>query len=64
MNTLELLEHEEAVMLPDREALDFLNFTHIDAINVGASVVNRSHDVFSLGLASQTISVVNGPVSA
>jgi hypothetical protein len=62
MNTLELLEHEEAVMLPDREALDFLNFTNVEAINAAVSYVSHSGHLGSSATATQTIVVVNGPI--
>jgi hypothetical protein len=37
LETLELLSSEEAVMLPEREALSFIDFLNLTAVNAAVS---------------------------
>lgn len=58
LNTLELLDLEEAVLLPERETLAFLNVAAIDALNLSAAV-----NVLSLGSTASSAAIQSIPVS-
>lgn len=55
LETLELLSSEEAIVLPEREALSFLNFLHLTAVNVSVSSQTLTSRSVSLSNAGQTI---------
>jgi hypothetical protein len=57
MNTLELLESEEAVMLPEREALSFIDFLNLSAVNAAVSVQTLTNRSSSHANAGQLIIV-------
>lgn len=61
LETLELLSSEEAVVLPEREALSFLDFLNITAVNAAVSTQVLTSRSGSHATAGQLI-VVNQDV--
>lgn len=55
MNELELFASEEAVMLPEREALSLFNFGSITAVNAAVSAQTLTNRSLSVASAGQTI---------
>lgn len=58
MHTLDLLATEEAVVLPEREALSFIDFLSLNAVNAAVSVQTLTSRSSSHATAGQLI-VVN-----
>ena len=57
MDTLELLATEDAVMLPEREALSFIDFLNLTAVNTAVSVQTLTSRSGSHATAGQVILV-------
>jgi hypothetical protein len=58
MNELELFETEEAILLPEREALSLFNLSSVNAINAAVSAQTLTNRSLSVASAGQTIVVV------
>jgi hypothetical protein len=56
LDTLELFQTEEAVMLPEREALAFINLLRLTAVNV--AVAGQSRTLLSSNSASAGQAVI------
>ena len=60
LDSLELLSSEEAVMLPEREALSFIDFLHVTAVNVSVSSQTLTSRSSSRSTAGQVILISQG----